>query len=111
MTTATNAMTAAQQPELSGQLIAVLYSRGRTAVYTNPVIGLLSVVALAEKMSAGWLAAWFALLCLHAFARYALIARYERVRPPAREAQRWGRYMAVITTTSGILWGLVAIVV
>jgi two-component system, sensor histidine kinase len=101
----------AQQLHVRAELIALFYARSRHATYTNPLIGLLSLAVLLDKAPVRWLVGWFLLLCAHSIARLALYARYYRAQPEPEAASRWAIYLAVATTSSGIVWGALGVMV
>jgi two-component system, sensor histidine kinase len=89
--------------------VATLYAHGHL---TSLSMGLGAAILCAVMWTQvpGWsMLAWVALIAMNQAWRTALMHAFERVRPGAEAAPRWGRYWATGSAIAGSLWGLAAV--
>ena len=90
--------------------VATLYAHGHL---TTLSMGLGAAILCAVMWTEGagvTLIVWVALIALNQAWRTALIRAFERVRPGAEAAERWGHYWAAGSALAGSLWGAGAVV-
>lgn len=67
-------------------------------------------LVLWDQASAGWMAAWLALILANQAWRGLLARAWARRQPGLEATRRWGRYWSAGSALAGALWGLAALV-
>ena len=89
--------------------VATLYAHGHLTSLSMGLGGAILCAVMWTQVSAPTMLGWAALIALNQAWRTALLRAFERVRPGAEAAPRWGRYWATGSTLAGTLWGVAAV--
>lgn len=89
--------------------VAILYAHGHLTSLSMGLGAAILCAAMWTQVPAMPMVGWLALIALNQAWRTALVRAFERVRPGAEAAERWGRYWATGSTLAGSLWGLAAV--
>ena len=89
--------------------VATLYAHGHLTSLSMGLGALILCAAMWTEVPALSMAAWCTLIAINQAWRAALARAFERIRPGAEAAPRWGRYWATGSCLAGSLWGLAGV--
>ncbi len=89
--------------------VATLYRHGHLTTVSMGLGAAIFCGVMWESAAHDGLALWAGLVALNQAWRTGLLRAFERVRPGAAAATRWGGYWAVGSTLAGALWGAAAL--
>src|SRR5215218_8654100 len=89
--------------------VATLYRHGHLTTVSMALGAAIFCTVMWDVAPHGGLALWAAAIALNQAWRTALLRAWQRVRPGAAAARRWGAYWAIGSTSAGALWGVAAV--
>ncbi|HSV20786.1 MAG TPA: hybrid sensor histidine kinase/response regulator [Casimicrobiaceae bacterium] len=90
--------------------VATLYSHGHLTTVSMGLGAAIFCGVMWDEAAHGLLAGWAALVAINQAWRTVLLRAWQRTRPGAAAAPRWGSYWAAGSTIAGALWGTAAVV-
>lgn len=89
--------------------VATLYAHGHLTTVSMGLGAVILCAVMWSEITAASMATWGTLISLNQLWRAALVRAFERMRPGAAAAPRWGGYWATGSTLAGALWGGAAV--
>ena len=89
--------------------VATLYAHGHLTSVSMGLGALILCASMWGETAAAWMLTWVALIAVNQLWRAALVRAFDRMRPGADAAPRWGRYWAIGSVLAGALWGGAAV--
>jgi signal transduction histidine kinase/DNA-binding NarL/FixJ family response regulator len=89
--------------------VATLYAHGHLTSLSMGLGAMILCAVMWTEVPAASMAIWGALIAVNQAWRAALVRAFERIRPGAAAAPRWGRYWATGSVLAGSLWGVAAV--
>jgi len=90
--------------------IQQLYHQSRPGLLGALISAFILVAALRDELPYTNLLGWLLAYLLAQLARYLLVIRFDRVKPQGAATLAWGRWFALTTALSGLLWGISGVV-
>jgi PAS domain S-box-containing protein len=89
--------------------IQQLYHQSRAGLLGALISAFILVAALRDEVPYANLLGWLVAYLLVQLARYFLVMGFDRAKPQANATLPWGRWFAITTALSGVLWGITGI--
>jgi PAS domain S-box-containing protein len=104
-----DSLDAVQPDQLRAAQIEQIYSQASTALYAALITTLLLCIALWGVVPHTRLLMWGSGSLAVYLIRHGMVLRFRRISPAREATIRWGKWFAISSAVSGLMWGAVAV--